>query len=164
MKAVQGWCLMTLLVIFSLTRTGASMPSFRGIVGQLKDCYESVSWWSVKLPKNQVAVKGNVVWVKLPDSEITLLSLNIVDDVWTIRNDSDLPVGFTIHKHLRGDILFLKGVAPPRPPPPKKQSPSSLLTNSPESDVAQQQREQAPVITTKIPGSEALWVSVTSWK
>ncbi|POW16817.1 hypothetical protein PSTT_00959 [Puccinia striiformis] len=117
-----------------------------------------------QLPKNQVAVKGNVVWVKLPDSEITLLSLNIVDDVWTIRNDSDLPVGFTIHKHLRGDILFLKGVAPPRPPPPKKQSPSSLLTNSPESDVAQQQREQAPVITTKIPGSEALWVSVTSWK
>ncbi|KNZ46769.1 hypothetical protein VP01_697g8 [Puccinia sorghi] len=81
------------------TRTmGGCRDGCRPRLGRRGGC---LSWMmradeEAALPKRKLAARGNVTWVKLPNSETTLLSLRIHEGHWTIKNDSVYPIRFSL--------------------------------------------------------------------
>ena len=64
----------------------------------------------LNLPKDKVASRGNVTWIKDmdPDSERTIISLLIQNNVWTVSNHSGLPVQFSIKDYYNKTFLQRK--------------------------------------------------------
>jgi len=101
------------------------------------------------LPKGKTASRGNVTWVKLPDSETTLLLLQIQDGRWTITNDTAYPVKFFVRQ--QPDLL--QHPHSPHSSSSSDSKPQSLsLTLKPEG-----------FIRTQLPGDIPLLVDVLAW-
>jgi hypothetical protein len=86
------------------------------------------------LPRNKVVSRGNVTWIKDPESERTIILLLIEDNVWTVSNHSGLPVRFSIKDYYDKTSLQRKVLI-----------------------------ENRGKIITKISGDSALLVDINSW-
>ncbi|EFP87869.2 hypothetical protein PGT21_013782 [Puccinia graminis f. sp. tritici] len=104
MKASQHGCRLTLFILFSILQLNRAASSWNPL-----DLFRGSRAWSsageassaeIALPRQKIMAKSNVNWIKLPDSELSLLSIRYrkEDEAWTVTNETGFPITFSMRK------------------------------------------------------------------